>query len=566
MPVPSLGRQVIHWMYANLLAPDSADPTPFTPTREQRDFLRDYYAVEPITGRRLIRRGVISRPKGWGKSPILAAVAAVEGLGPVVFGRWAEGGETVRWGAYEYTYEPGEPIGKPWREIRTPLVHISAVSEDQTRNAWDPLLEMLGTDAPVRENYPGLEPLQTFVSLPQGGRIEFVTASAKSREGNKPIFCVLDQTETWTVSNGGVRLAATMRRNLAKTGGSSIESPNAYLPGEESVAEQSAAYWETIKQGKARDEGLLYDHREAPADTNLTDRDSLIAGLRLAYGCSAAMPCVLPGHDHAPGWVDLDRIVAEVWDPNTDPQDSARFYLNQITHASDSLVSQPEWGACLEAKALVPGDTITLGFDGSRGRAKGKPDATALVGCRVSDGHLVEFGVWEADNGPGMETWEPPLVEIDALLDDVMKRYDVAAFYADPAKDWRSKVNEWEQKYAQPRPAQRHKGARVKMSRDHPFEWWFQGRSVFIERAVLSFAAAVRNGESTHDGAAALTRHVLNTRRRIRSQKLTVGKKHDHSPDKIDACVAAILAWQARLDCVAAGVGTKKTGRIIRVR
>ena len=36
--------------------------------------------------------------------------------------------------------------------------------------------------------------------------------------------------------------------------------------------------------------------------------------------------------------------------------------------------------------------------------------------------------------------------------------------------------------------------------------------------------------------------------------KLTVAKEHDYSARKIDACVAAILAWQARLDAVAKGV------------
>lgn len=86
-----------------------------------------------------------------------------------------------------------------------------------------------------------------------------------------------------------------------------------------------------------KDDALLYDHREAPADTDLNDRDSLMAGLRYVYGDSAI---------EAGGWVDLERIVAEVWDAATDPQDARRFYLNQITHTSDAWVSSPEWAAC----------------------------------------------------------------------------------------------------------------------------------------------------------------------------------------------------------------------------
>lgn len=533
---PSLGEQVIDWISTYLAAPDKPDGEPFILYPEQEDFILRFYEIDPVAGRRKIRRGVISRPKGWGKSPLLSAIGAVEGLGPVVFDGWDA---------------CGQPVGKPWVELRTPLVQVSAVSEDQTRNAWVPLLEMV-RDGSVIDEYPGIEPLETFINLPGKGRIEFVTASARSREGNRPVFCLLDQTESWLPSNGGVRLAATMRRNLGKTGGSSIEAPNAYVPGDGSVAEQSAKYWESILEGEARDEGLYYDHREAPAETELADRDSLMAGLRVSYGDAA---------DTAGGHVNLERIVAEVYDPATDPQDARRYYLNQITHASDALISQPEWTGCLDReKRIGPKDAITLGFDGSRGRAKGKPDATALIGCRVEDGHLFEIGVWEAPDGPEQETWAPPLPEIDAAVADAFKSYTVAAFYADPAKDWRSKVGEWEAAYGGK--------VAVKVTRDHPFEWWMTGgRSHFIQVAVESFEGAVRNREVTHGGEYRLTQHVLNARRRIRRQKLSIGKEHDYSPHKVDACVAAILAWQARLDAVAAGAGAMPKRRApIRVR
>jgi len=544
----SLGPQIMHWMYVCLATPDRTEYEPFLLTEEQQDFIWEFYRVNSA-GDRVIRRGVFSRSKGHGKSPMLGAAAIAEGVGPVLFDHWAVAGEVNEFG---YQFDEGEPVGKRWRDVRTPYVQISAVSEDQTHNCWDPLLEMLRDEAPIREFYPDLNPMGSFVGLPGGGRIEFVTASAQSREGNKPIFAVLDQTETWLPGNRGVRLAAVMRRNLGKTNGTSIESPNAFLPGEGSVAEESAAYWKQIKAGEAKDEGLYYDHREAPEDTDLSDRDSLHAGLRWAYGCSSKEPCVLPGHKHTPGWVDIDRLIAEIWDPATDPQDARRFYLNQITHASDAYVSHVEWKSCEDkSKTVARNDTITLGFDGSRGRAKGKPDASALIGCRVNDGHEFEIGVWEAPDGPGQENWTPPLPEIDAAVDMAFKTYDVAAFYADPAKDWRSKVNEWEAKY--------HRGIRVKAMQNHPFEWWMTGgRSVYIERAVEAFEAAVRNGDMTHDGSYKLTSHVLNARRRIRHQKLTIGKEHDYSPMKVDACVAAILAWQARMDCVAKGVGAKR--------
>jgi hypothetical protein len=527
--LPTLGYDVLDWMSEYLASPDRSEYEPLVLTREQAQFVLNFYAVDPGTGRRKYRRAVLSRPKGWGKSPLLAAIACVEALAPVVPAGWDA---------------DGEPVARPWSDIRTPWVQLAAVSEDQTRNAWAPLLEML-REGPVLDEYPGLEPLETFVNLPTG-RIEFVTSAATSREGNRPVFAVLDQTEEWKPANGGVRLAATLRRNLGKTGGSSIESPNAYRPGEGSVSEQSAEYAKRITEGRTRDSGLLWDHREAPPDTDMTDPPSLRAGLAFVYGDSA---------EANGGWVDTEnRIPAEIWDPDTHPQDARLYYLNQITHASDSWLSQPEWAGCAAVESIVADrEAITLGFDGSRSRTRGVTDATALVGCRVSDGHLFELGVWEQPSGPVGEGWQVPTVEVEAAVHEAFRRYSVVGFYADPNK-WESYVAGWEAKY--------HRQLKVKASHGHPIEWWFQPRK--IVRALEQFHSAVVDGELTHDGSSAMTRHVLNARRRSTRSGIQIAKEHPESPNKIDAAIAAVLAWQARLEAVAKGLDRTRTRSVPR--
>lgn len=525
---PTLGWWALDWLSEHLAAPDRASYEPFIPTPEQARFILAFYRLDPVTCRRRIRRGVISRAKGWGKSPLLAGLACLEALADVVPDGWDAA---------------GQPVGRPWSSVRTPWVQLAAVSEDQTRNAWAPLLEML-REGSACDDFPGLEPLDTFVNLPKG-RIEFVTSAATSREGNRPVFAVLDQTEEWRPSNGGVKLAATIRRNLGKTGGASIESPNAFLPGAGSVAEESAAYWAKIQEGRARDEGLLYDHREADAGTDMWDRESLLAGLRFAYGDST--------------WVDLDRIAAEVWDPATDPQDARRFYLNQVTHASDSWLSQPEWAGCADAaKSLHDGDVVTLGFDGSKSRKRGVADATALVACRVSDGHVELVRAWEQPDGPLGDGWEVPATEVDAEVTDAFKRWRVVGFYADPAK-WESWVSTWEARY--------HARLRVKASAKHPIEWWInQGRSVLVAKALASLHTAIIEGRMSHDGGSVMTRHMLNARRESRAQGVWIRKDHPDSSRKIDAAWAATLAWQARLDAVAAGLNRPQSSAPRRIR
>lgn len=519
--VPSLGWEALAWISDMLAMPDRADYAPLVLTPEQAQFVLDFYRIDPVTGRRVYRRAVWSRPKGHGKSPLMGALGVFEALGPAVPDGWDAN---------------GRPVGKPWSEVRTPLVQFAAVNEDQTRNAFDPLLEMI-RQGPVMDYYD-VDPMDTFVALPRG-RIEYITAAALSKEGNRPVWCALDQTEGWTPSNGGRKLADVIRRNAGKIGGTTVETPNAYRPGGESVSEKTAEYAAKIREGVMKDTGLLYDHREAPADTDMSDRESLRAGLAYAYGDSAK---------DAGGWVDLERIMAEIWDPATDPQDARQFYLNQVTHASDSWVSSPEVRAIVDRdKVVSPGDQIVLGFDGSRGRVRGKADATALVGMRVSDKHLFEIAVWEpGPNDP--QDWAPNPLEVDATVRDCFERFRVVGFYADPS-GWTSQVAEWEAAF--------HARLRVKASRSAPIAAWPRGKDSRVSEVVEKFRQAIVNGEVSMSDSPRLIAHMLHARRREKRTGYLLYKSYPDSPEKIDAAYAACMAFSACIDAVAGGVGGK---------
>jgi hypothetical protein len=539
--VPTLGFAAIDWITEMLAAPDAADYEPLVPYLEQEDFFLRWYELDVLTCRYRRHRGVLGRPRGWGKSPILGAVAILEALGDIVPDGWDAN---------------GQPVGRPWKSIRTPLVHIAAVSEEQTNNTWTPIMEMLREDAPIHDHYAGIEPFEAFVALGSGrGKIDKITSSSRTIKGARPVFSVLDQTEEWVVSNGGVKLANTMRANAAKVGGRTLESPNAYIPGEGSVAEGSAAFWHKIRIGKAKDEGLLYDHREAPADTDMGDRDSLIKGLRFAYGDSSGHPdgCTIHEDPCAPGHVDLDRLVQTIWDPEQDVQQSRSDFLNQITHASDSWISQPEWRSIYDENASVEdGEQIALGFDGSRGRNRGNADATALIACRLSDGLLFEVGVWEARYGE--KDWLPSMMEVDTKVAMAMERWRVCAFSGDPS-GWQEPMARWEAKYG--------RRLKVKASQQNPIAAWPRGKDSRVETYVETFRRMVVNRELRHDGSPSLTRHVLNARKRTTRTGYLIHKAYPDSPDKIDAAYAAVMALKARTDCLRQGLGKPKRDRIL---
>ncbi|WP_198414321.1 hypothetical protein [Cryobacterium sp. Hh7] len=539
---PSLGYHVADQMREYLAAPDNTDFTPFEVTREQLEFLVRFYEVDPHDGHRVKHRAVLSRSRGWGKSPFLAAIGIAEALFEV---NWAG------WDA------DGQPVGKPWSVDRTPLVLITAVSEDQARrNTWGPLLEMI-REGSVLDEF-NVDPMDTFVALPKG-KIEMATAAARAIKGSRAVCAIMDQTEEWVRGNGGVRLAQTLRNNATKIGGVTIESPNAFTPGEKSVAEDSARFWENTQSGKYANlkdvRSLLYDHREAPADTDIADHESLIRGLRIAYGDSSGHPggCMIHNPPCAPGWAPIERIALDFYDTSNDPQTMRQDFLSQITHASNAYISAPEWRAILDTeKVVTKAEPITLGFDGSEGRKVGMgiADSTVLIGYSVTQKHLFQIGVWEQPDGPSGDNWRPPTLEVEAAVREAFKNYNVIGFYADPSAGWAGQVKTWE--------AENFKKLKVKMTTDEPIKW----RQKDIGRTVDAFAnmhSAIVNGEMTHDGSKALTAHFLNARRDPRRNGYVLMKpENDQDYSKIDATWGAAFAHACGIDALGKGIQNTK--------
>jgi phage terminase large subunit-like protein len=70
----------------------------------------------------------------------------------------------------------------------------------------------------------------------------------------------------------------------------------------------------------------------------------------------------------------------------------------------------------------------------------------------------------------------------------------------------------------------------------------------------VSTHTALTTGELEHDGDPALERHLKNARTRSTRYGLTLRKDRPSSPNKIDAAMAGVLAFQARIDAIAGGL------------
>jgi hypothetical protein len=524
VPALTLGWEAARWAVKYLKQPNG----PHAGRRwdfvtSQMRFLLWWYAVDE-DGNWLFHHGVRRLAKGSGKSPFAGVLSCAEFLAP------------VRLDTFD-TRLPGGCRGKP---VSMPWVQIAATSESQTKNTMRMVRMFLAKGTRAQVEYE-LDVGKTVIYTPNGGQLEVITSSAAAAEGAEITHATGDETEHWTPARGGPDLAEVLDRNLAKSNSRMVETCNAWEPGAGSVAEKTYDAWVAQEEGRTKlATRILYDARMVAPDVDLADETQLTAALEFVYD-----DC---------WWVNRRVILTRIWDTRVPPDKSRRFYLNQPVESADAWLSAPEWAGCTDAgKVLAAGEPVTLGFDGSRSRARGVTDATALIGCRVSDGHVFELGLWEQPDGPAGRDWRPPVVEILATVDEVFDRYRVVGFYADPSK-WEGHVASWEAKY----------GAKlqVKASRDHPVEWWMTGgRSSLIVRALAQFHSAVLDREMTHDGASRLTRHVLNARRRPTRSGLQITKEHPDSPRKIDGAIAAVLAWQARLDALAKGAAEPATRR-----
>ncbi|GAA0423772.1 terminase [Streptomyces luteireticuli] len=517
LPELSLGWHVLSWT-AQYLQHSTGRPWRYTP--EQARFTLWYYALDPETGRFLYRDAVFQRLKGHGKDPLGSTFAAVEFVGPC-----RPSGQVAGPGHPSGVPE-GQPLGQPHPE---PWVQLAAVTQSQTRNTMV-LFPSLFTPRAIDEYKISLG--KEIIYAHQGrAHIEAVTSSPRALEGGRTSWTLINEPHHWLANNGGHEMAAVIERNATKSADGSARTlaiTNAYEPGENSTAEQTREAWEAAQAGRAADTGLLYDSLEAPPEAKLN---------------AAWAPKVLEAVRGDATWLDIPRIVASILDVRNPPSRSRRFWYNQITAAEDAWLAPYEWNACARPDLqLADGDEVVIFFDGSK-----SDDATGLVACRVSDGHVVTLGVWQRP--PRTDVWSVPRDDVDGVVDSVFARYRVLGFFADPGTGadegdgsgyWARYIDGWAERYG--RRLLVH--AVTTGTRRHAVEWDMDDRrrQEAFTHAVKRARVDVLERNLTHDGHHILRTHVTNARRRVNQWGVTIGKEHRESPRKIDLAVCMVGA------------------------
>lgn len=515
-PDLTLGWEAAKWAMRWLIQPNGPEAgQPWRPTDGQMRFLLWWYSLDE-SGRWLFNHAARRMAKGSGKSPFAAVLALMEFLGPVRL----------------KDFDPARPGGCVGVPVDMPLVQIAATAESQTSNT----MRMVRAFAPKRSELVqafDLDPGKTQYYRQPEGELKVITSSYTAAEGAEATFVVADETEHWKPNNGGVDLAETLVDNVTKSGSRLLETSNAWKPGEESVAESTWEAWLAQEESRHRaDQKILYDARIAPADTkpDAENPSSLRAGLEFVYADSP--------------WQDLEPIMQRFWQKNARPDEMRRKYLNWPTVSEDAWIDPADWSklgpAGWESDKPFPqvedNDWIVLFFDGSKSR-----DATALIGCRITDGHVFSLGVWEPDPAHNAnETVDANAV--DFAVRRAFDRFDVAAFFAD-VREWESwTLSEWPNRYKD--DLKIHAAPNAKPPQ--PIAWDMRGHTYEFAKAVEACRTEILEGEFTHDGDPAVARHVGNARAKEYRDAVTIGKESPGSPRKIDAAVCVVGARMVR--------------------
>lgn len=508
LPERTLGWEIAGWCTRYLNGLESKE---WRFTLEQLRFVLWWYAVD-ADGRFVYRTGVLQRMKGWGKDPLLAVISLVEFVGP------SRPVIDPRAGLVYHTDGPyaGQPMAmahpRAW-------VQITAVSQEQTTNTMS-MFPILMSDHLIADY--GIKAGAELIRADRGRkRLQAVTSSYRAIEGKRTTFTLLNETHHWVLGNDGHKMAETIDGNATKMKSRYLSITNAFLPGEDSVAERQRDAWQKVQDGRAEDIRMLYDSIEAHPLTPLTPE---------------ALRIVLPQIRGDADWLDVEDIILSVLNTQIAPSRSRRMYLNQIIAEEDAIFGPENWLPLEDPDAvLLPGDEVVLGFDGGR-----TDDATALVALRVRDSCAFLLMLEEKpDNWPSHRDapkWQVNVEKVDSAVHEAFATYRVKGFFADVAL-WESYIDSWAEQYREV--------VTVKASGSHAFAWDMRQSLQRITRANERFMQAVFDGTIRHDGDPDLRRHILNARRRVNNYGVSFGKESRESPRKVDAYAALLLAYEA---------------------
>ncbi len=373
-------------------------------------------------------------------------------------------------------------------EVEGAQVLTVASDERQARHVFNACRRMIELEPRLAEQ---VQVFQDRIYVPDtDSMLAPLPAEPAALQGWDPSFVVVDELHVVSEATWEAMALAAGKRETSLT--LAISTP---------AADTESVMWRLVQYG-----------REHPDDQSF-----VLVEYAAPDGCEVDDEAAWKIGNPALGdFLHLDAIRATL--KTTREPSFRRFRLGQWVGQVDRWLPWGTWAPLADLEREVQwGERIVLAFDGS---ASG--DSTALVGCTM-DGHLFIVGLWEhpADD----PRWRVPREQVDLAVSDAFLKYDVVELAADPW-GWRSEIESWSKRHGMRRVVEYNTGAAQRMA-----------------PATDRLFQAVVAGTCSHDGDPRFAAHIGNAVAKATPLGDLVSKDKKGSPRKIDAAVAAIIAF-----------------------
>lgn len=343
------------------------------------------------------------------------------------------------------------------------------------------------------------------IEMPELGSVyRVLSAEAYSKEGLNPHFVMFDELhaqpnrELFDVMS----LAMGSRGKLATLVAITTAGVKADNTGHDSIAYSLYQYGQKISRGEIDDSSFYMAWWEDDGDWRSEDT------WRKAN----------------PGFGDLSDPADFVSAMKRTPEAEFRTKrCNQWVSSQLSWLPTGAWETCAADFEISPDDEIVLGFDGSF-----SGDASVIVGCTIpkddEKARLFLVKAWEKDTRIHDHEWRVDIADVEnTLIEFCAAHPKVREIACDPHRWQRS--------------------MQILADRGLPIVEWPSSSPARMVPACAKFYDAVVEQRLEQDGDGILARHLDNAVVKTDRIGPRIVKENRDSPRKIDAAVAAVLAY-----------------------
>lgn len=337
-----------------------------------------------------------------------------------------------------------------------------------------------------------------------GSVMKVLSAEAYSKEGLNISRCILDEAHAHKNRELFDVLSLSMgnRGKLAQMLAVTTAGQKTDMTGQDSIAYSLFQYGKRVASGEVNDPTFFMSWWAAPDEADHRDPEVW----RIAN----------PGYDDLVSPDDFASAVLRTPEPEFRTK-----RLNQWVSSMNAWLPNGTWQPLSEPRELLPDEEIIIGFDGSF-----NGDCTSLVGCTIpkedEKPYLFMIQTWEKQP-EDTDDWRVNTQDVEDAIIQFCSRHNVKEIACDPYR--------W----------QRSMDAMLEMGLP-VIEFPSTSPSRMVS-ACQKFYTSVTEQTMNHDGDALLERHLSNAV--IKTDRLgpRIVKEHRGSPRKIDAAVAAVIAF-----------------------